>query len=174
MELKWYAVYTRSRWEKKVVSHLNKINTENYCPLNKVVKQWSDRQKIIEEPLFTSYVFVKITDWQMNSIRLVYGVVNFVYWLGKPAVIPEHEIDLIKRFLSEHINVKLERAPLNVKDHVKIINGPFTEMEGNVVSLKKKTVKVLIPSLGHIMTAEINRENVTVLRRANTLKDTAQ
>jgi transcription antitermination factor NusG len=166
MELKWYAVYTRSRMERKVADQLNKINIENYCPLNKVLKQWSDRKKLVEEPLFTSYVFVKASAKQMNSIRLVYGVVNFVCWLGKPAVILDSEIEIIRKFLREHNNVKLERADLNINDRVKIIHGPFNEMEGNVVSLMKRKIKVLIPSLRYIMTAEIEKENVMVVRKS--------
>jgi transcription antitermination factor NusG len=168
MEFKWYAVYTRSRMERKVADQLNKINIENYCPLNKVLKQWSDRKKLVEEPLFTSYVFVKVSQKQMNSIRLVYGVVNFVCWLGKPAVILASEIELIKKFLSEHNNVKLERVILNINDRVKIIQGPFMEMEGSVVALKKRKVKVLIPSLRYIMTAEIEKEDVMVVHKSLT------
>ncbi|MDB5110796.1 MAG: NusG antitermination factor [Mucilaginibacter sp.] len=168
MELKWYAVYTRSRMERKVADQLNKINIENYCPLNKVLKQWSDRKKLVEEPLFTSYVFVKVSQKQMNSIRLVYGVVNFVCWLGKPAVILASEIELIKKFLSEHNNVKLERVILNINDRVKIIQGPFMEMEGSIVALKKRKVKVLIPSLRYIMTAEIEKEDVMVVHNSLT------
>jgi transcription antitermination factor NusG len=168
MEFKWYAVYTRSRMERKVADQLNKINIENYCPLNKVLRQWSDRKKLVEEPLFTSYVFVKVSQKQMNSIRLVYGVVNFVCWLGKPAVILASEIELIKKFLSEHNNVKLERVILNINDRVKIIQGPFMEMEGSVVALKKRKVKVLIPSLRYIMTAEIEKEDVMVVHKSLT------
>lgn len=167
MELKWYAVYTRSRWEKKVVDHLNKANIENYCPLNKVLKDWSDRKKIVEEPLFRSYVFVRVSEKQMNAVRLVYGVVNFVYWLGKPAIISDKEIEVIKQFLAEYNNVKLEKAVIHIKDNIKIIKGPFKDMEGNVVSLNRKKIKVLIPSLQYILTAEIEIDNVTLLKRSN-------
>lgn len=166
METKWYAVYTKSRWEKKVADQLTKLNIENYCPLNKVVRKWSDRKKVIEEPLFTSYVFVKINDKQMNSLRSVFGLVNFVYWLGKPAVIQDSEIDLIKTFLKNHNDVKIEQANLNIHDKVKVIDGPFVEMEGNVVAIKKKFVKVLIPSLRFFMTAEIEIENIAKVQQA--------
>jgi transcription antitermination factor NusG len=161
MESKWYAVYTKSRWEKKVVEQFNKMGIENYCPLNRVVKQWSDRKKVVEEPLFTSYVFVKINERQINGLREVFGVVNLVYWLGKPAVIYESEIALIKDFLANHYNVKLERATLNVHDKVKILKGPFSEMEGSILSLKKKSLKILLPSLGYFMTAEVEIDSVS-------------
>lgn len=160
METKWYAVYTKSRWEKKVAEQLNRIDIENYCPLNRVVKQWSDRKKTIEEPLFTSYVFVRISDKQMNQLRAVHGIVNFVYWLGKPAVIQDREIELIKDFIATHYNIKLERAALSIHDAVKVLEGPFVDMEGNIISIKKNSVKVLIPSLRFFMTAEVEIEHV--------------
>lgn len=166
METKWYAVYTKSRWEKKVAEQLNKLNIENYCPLNRVVRKWSDRKKLVEEPLFTSYVFVKINEKQMNSLRSIFGLVNFVYWLGKPAVIQDSEIEIIKTFLKNHNDVKIEQAHLNIHDKVRVIDGPFIEMEGRVVAIKKKFVRVLIPSLGFFMTAEIDIENIAKVQKA--------
>jgi transcriptional antiterminator NusG len=167
MESKWYALYTRSRWEKKVSEQLNKLNIEAYCPLNKVVRQWSDRKKVVEEPLFTSYVFVRITKNQMSQVRTVLGVTNFVYWLGKPAVISEHEIETIQSFLSTYFNVKLEEFTISVRDTIKILNGPFSEMQGKVISVKKTSVKVLLPSLRFFMTAEIEIDNVAKIREVD-------
>jgi transcription antitermination factor NusG len=105
----WYAVYTKPRWEKKVSTLFAEKGFESYCPLNKVHKQWSDRIKLVEEPLFKSYVFVRIPAKAQAGIRLVNGVLNFVYWLGKPAVIKAVEIDRIKRFLNEYENERWNR-----------------------------------------------------------------
>lgn len=172
MDTKWYALYTRSRWEKKVAEQLNKLNIECYCPLNKVEKQWSDRKKLVEEPLFNSYVFVNVTVLQMTTVRKVLGVVNFVYWLGKPAVISQIEIDNIKTFLLTHINVKLEPLSINIKDSIKILEGPFSEMEGKVISIKKKSVRVLLPSLRYFMTAEVDISNIIKLQEHKLFADT--
>lgn len=169
METKWYAVYTKPRWEKKVADGLRRNGIENYCPLNKVVRQWSDRKKTIEEPLFTSYVFVRINDKEQTNVRKVEGVVNFVYWLGKPAVIRDFEIDLIKSFLKEHSNVSLQKVPVKIDDQIKITDGPFVEMVGKVIAVKTKTVKVLLPSLGYILTAEVKREKVKLIGSKSTL-----
>jgi len=160
MEYQWHAVYTKSRWEKKVADQLNKLNIENYCPLNKVVRQWSDRKKTVEEPLFTSYVFVRISTREISKIRQVFGVVNFVYWLGRPAIIPANEIATIKEFLNNYLNVKLEPLVLNLKDTVRIVNGPFADIEGDVVSISRKSVRVLLPSLRFFMTTEVEIGNV--------------
>ena len=161
MKSNWYAVYTKPRWEKKVAFSMSVGGLENYCPLNKVVRKWSDRKKIVEEPLFTSYVFVRITARQLSQIQQIDGVVNFVYWLGKPAVIRDSEIELIKRFLNEHMNVKVERSNLQVNDKIKILNGPFMEMEGNIVEVNKRIVKVNLASLRFTMSAEV--QNVQLI-----------
>src|ERR1700733_14584165 len=99
---KWLAIYTRPRWEKKVNLLLKEKGFESYCPLNKVRRKWSDRIKVVEEPLFKSYVFVKIDEAARTEIRMTAGVINFVYWNSKPAVIKEKEIATIKRFLDEY------------------------------------------------------------------------
>jgi len=80
--LYWFAVYTRPRWEKKVVKLLNEKGIENYCPLNKVVKQWSDRKKVVLEPIFKSYIFVRVTEEDKWDLKKINGILNFVYWLG--------------------------------------------------------------------------------------------
>src|SRR3954462_4857025 len=107
MASRWYAIYTRPRWEKKVNTLLSEKKIESYCPLNKVRRKWSDRIKTVEEPLFKSYVFVKIDDAERSNVRMTNGVVNFVYWNGKPAVIREKEIQTIKRFLNEYEQVEV-------------------------------------------------------------------
>ena len=81
-EKKWYVVYTRPRWEKKVSGILMSRGIEYYCPLNKVMKQWSDRKKIVLEPLFKGYVFIKIPESLKWEVKSVEGVLNYVYWLG--------------------------------------------------------------------------------------------
>jgi transcription antitermination factor NusG len=159
----WFAVYTRPRWEKKVAEVLTQKNIENYCPLNKVRKQWADRKKIVFEPLFKSYVFVKVSESEHLLLKQTTGIINLIYWLGKPAVIREVEIDLIKRFLEEHSNVKLEKAPLTVNDRVRVISGPLMDHEGKVVRLNNKSVKIILPTLGFLMVAEVEIENVKLI-----------
>jgi transcription antitermination factor NusG len=163
-EKKWYAVYTKSRCEKKVAQQLAQKGIEHYCPLNRVQKQWSDRKKIILEPLFNSYVFVRITPEEQLAVRQTNGILNFVYWLSKPAVIRNDEIEIIKQFLNEHSFVKLEKVKVNINDLARIIGGPFMEQEGQVVSIKNKTVKILLPSLGYLMYVEIETARIQIIR----------
>ncbi|WP_207534029.1 transcription termination/antitermination protein NusG [Desertivirga arenae] len=163
MKTNWYAVYTKPRFEKKVADSLSAIGIENYCPLNRVVKQWSDRRKVVEEPLFTSYVFVKMNLKQHSAIRQVPGLVNFVYWLGKPAVIHDSEIITIKDFLKEATNVQLERTAIRNNAVVRITAGSFMNMEGHIINVNKRTVKVELPSIGCALVAEVSKDYVEVL-----------
>src|SRR6478609_7030643 len=100
-EKHWFAVYTRPRSEKQVDILLQKKSIESWCPLQKVQRQWSDRKKIILKPIFTSYVFVHITDKQRIAVLETDGVHNYVQYLGKPAMIRDEEIQLIKSYLQE-------------------------------------------------------------------------
>ena len=159
----WYALYTRPRWEKKVAELLEKKKVEVYCPLNKVERQWADRRKVVMEPLFASYVFIHVSEQEQLSIRQTDGVINFVYWLNKPAVIRNEEIDTIKKFLNEYDHVSVEKTQVNLNDKVRIINGPLMLWEGQVVEIRTNTVKITLPSLGQTLIAEIRKENLETI-----------
>lgn len=159
----WYAVYTRPRCEKKVAEQLSRKKIECYCPTNKVVRKWSDRKKVVFEPLFTTYVFVKAAESELVQLKQTEGVVNLVYWLQKPAVIPDREIEAIRHFLNDNINVSLQKTNINISDRVRIISGPLMAHEGNVLSVKTRTVKLSLPSLGYLMVAEVESASVEVL-----------
>ena len=165
MEKQWYVIYTKSNCEKKVASILSKYNIENYCPLNRTMRQWADRKKMIQTPLFISYVFVCVTPDALYKVRQTStDIINFVYWLGKPAIVKHNEIQLIKSFLDQYIDVTLEKQPIFVNDRIKVLSGPFMNMEGNVRSIEHNKVKITLPSLGYIMTAETAFHNVQVIR----------
>ena len=154
---KWFAVYTKPRFEKRVTEILNRKKIENYCPINKVVRQWSDRKKLVSEPLFPYFVFIRITECELISLKEIDGVVNFVYWLGRPASIRDSEIDSIKQFLDEYNNVHLEKTQVNM-------NEP-EQVEGSVIALKNKSVKVELPSLGFTMVAELETTDADAMVR---------
>ena len=169
MTAKWYAIYTRPRWEKKVNHLLQGKGIESYCPLNKVRRKWSDRIKTIEEPLFKSYVFVKIDEEARTNVRMTDGVINFVYWNGKPALIKEREIQTIRGFLDEHENVELVKIELKQDQRVKVIAGPLMDQEGKVIQVKNKVARVAIDSLGYILIADIDKGKLTTTNHTNIL-----
>ncbi len=158
--MKWYVIYTRPRWEKKVYSLLTAKGIDSYCPLNKVRRKWSDRIKLVEEPLFKSYLFVKTDDEGRLPVRMTDGVVNFVYWNGKPAIVKEKEIQTIKKFLNEHEQVALVKMNFKPNDKVVITSGPLMDKEGKVLEVKNKVAKVIIESLGYILVADIDKSKL--------------
>jgi len=161
----WYALYTRPGCEKKVANLLSRKNIENYCPLR---RHLNGRKKITLEPLFESYVFVRIPDATvMQYVRLVDSVVNFVYWLGKPVVIQAEEIEIMKRFMNEYVSVKLEKIPLDIDGKVKVIGIPTAESKVNLASVKNNMVRIILPSLGYMMQAEVEKLNVELITTAN-------
>jgi transcription termination/antitermination protein NusG len=161
---KWYAVYTHAKWEKKVADLLSRKKIENYCPLNKVVRQWSDRKKILYQPLFNCYVFIRLSDSEHISVLQTEGVLSYVSWQGKPAVIRDAEIEVIKKFLRDHTDVRLEKLTIGVNDTVRITNGLFREQEATVVEVLGKTIRVALPSLGYAMLAEIAKSHVALVK----------
>ena len=119
----------------------------------------------MEEPLFTSYVFVHIPLTEQLPVKQAEGVINFVHWLGSPAVIKDEEIDTIKKFLGEFKNVKLEKAEVDLNDRVRITGGVLSGEEGSVIKVNNNTIKVYLPSLGYRLLAEIEKTNITVLKK---------
>lgn len=156
----WYAVYTKPRWEKKVHATMTTRGLESYCPLNKVRKQWSDRIKLVEEPLFKSYVFVHVPEEDQTLVRMVDGVLNYVYWQGKPAVIKEKEIEDIRRFLNEYQDVQLQSLDFQPHDKVLIRTGVLMDKEAMVQRVLHQTVEVVIESLGYKLVAQIEKSNL--------------
>ena len=159
----WYAVYTKPRWEKRVFTLLSEKGILAYCPLDKVRKKWSDRYKIIEEPLFKSYVFVQIKEEEKIKVRSIRGVVNFLYWNSKPAIVKEKEIQLIKRFLNDYDHVHAEPLKLILNQKVKITSGVLMDEEGVVIKTEKNKVQIILHSLGFKLTASLNKNEIEAL-----------
>ena len=158
----WYAVYTKPRWEKKVFNLMVEKGIEAYCPLNKVRKKWSDRMKWVEEPLFKSYVFVRIPGEEQSLVRMVNGVVNFVYWLGRPAVIKDKEIEIIRKFMHEYTDVRVEPLQLRTDAKVTIRQGALMDKKATVIKVLNKKVLVNIESIGYSLVAMVEKSNLAM------------
>ena len=162
---KWYALYTKPRWEKKVNMVLNNKGIECWCPVKKTEKQWSDRKKIIEEPLFTSYVFVNIDTSERTRVLMTDGILNFVYHVGKPAVIRNEEIELIKKYLAEtQATVSVQSlGSLDENTRIKVNHGVFMDSTGTVIKGGKKKIFVKLESLDQVMIVEFPIEYLSPL-----------
>jgi transcription antitermination factor NusG len=142
---------------------LTEKKIESYCPLNKVRKKWSDRMKTVEEPLFKSYVFARVTGEEQTQVRMTAGVMNFVYWQGKPAIIPTREIETIRKFLNEYENVTAEPIQLKESGRVTIRTGLFMDHEAKILKIEGNRVKVVIESIGYSLVASIDKKNLSTL-----------
>jgi len=159
---KWFAVHTKPRSEKRVTEILTRKKIENYYPINKVLRQWSDRKKLVNEPLFPYFVFIKITESELLSLKQIDGVINFVYWLGRPAIIRDSEIEAIKQFLDEYSNIRLEKIQVDMNEP-EPIDADFKKYGNGVIALKNRSVKVELPSLGYMMVDELETTDADVM-----------
>jgi len=159
----WYAVYTKPRWEKKICGQLDKKGLVFYCPMNKVQRRWSDRLKIVEEPLFKSYVFVQVSEEEKTRVRLTDGVVNFLYWNGKPAIIKDREIEMIRKFMSEYVEVEARPISVQMGQKVRVKTGLMMDTEGIVIKVVNNRAYVLLESLGYELTAQFEKSNLATI-----------
>lgn len=161
MEKKWYVVYTKPRWEKRIATSLTEQGIENYCPLNKVTKKWSDRNKVVLEPLFKGYLLVALLERDKWDIKNVTGVINFVYWLGRPAVVKQSDVETIRKFLNEFTDVEVtEISVINAKDKVIVKQGVFMDYKGIVLEVLGNKVKIKIEALGVGLSAIFEKNNL--------------
>lgn len=158
----WHVVYTRPRWEKKIAKILDEKGIENYCPLNRVQKQWSDRKKIVLEPLFKGYIFIKVEEAAKWDIKLINGVINYVYWLGKPAKVREEEIQSIRSFMCEFENVQIIDNKIDVKSTVIINRGILMNYKGIVIEVLGNKARIQIDSMGIRLSAVFDKKNISV------------
>ena len=158
----WHALYVRSRAEKKVLFQLEDMGIKAYLPLITRIKQWSDRRKKIEEPLFKSYVFVFSNEKEYIPILNVYGVVKFVTFEHKAVIVPENQIVAIKRYIDNPDNEKSQPTnELKEGQLVKVTNGPMQGLLGRLVSVKdKRRLLVYIDVVGQHISVSIPRTKV--------------
>jgi transcription antitermination factor NusG len=155
MTPQWHVLYTRHRWETKVADRLADKKLEHYCPMNRVEKQ--GRKKMVSEVLFPSWVFVKSTASELTALRQVKGVVNLVYWLGKPVVVPENEMAGITQFVNEHTNISLDRTVVGFASEAAMIR--------TINSLDQYELETLsVPSLGIALSALVKLPQLDFIR----------
>jgi len=152
MQNNWYAVYTKLHCERKVSLSLTKKNIENFCPLIRREGKYLFRKTITVEALFKSYVFVKTSEETINNIsKEINGVLSLFYWKGKPATIKEEEIYAIQDFLKYHKDITVEQTQVFI-DKRDSTSSYF--MDGQILLIKNRTMKLTLPSLGLSMVAK--------------------
>ena len=144
--MNWKVIYVKSRNEKKVTEQLLQLGVEAYCPLVTEIKQWSDRKKKVQVPLISSYVFVKLKESEHDIVFQLPGVVRYLFWLGKPALVRDEEIQTMQNWLSDaHVNATIEK--LHPGDRMEILHGPFKGEKGIVKEITKNRIQLMLPDL---------------------------
>lgn len=158
----WTAFYTKPRNEKKVAERLSGQGYNVYCPIRTVVKQWSDRKKKVKEPVFTSYIFAHVDELERQEILRDQGVASSVFWLKKPVIIKETEIQAIKDFLNDFSSAK--EMDISNGDMAIITSGPLKGEEGIVRHLRGNKVLLHLKGLGLGLQAEIAIGKLNLVR----------
>jgi transcriptional antiterminator RfaH len=149
-EIRWYAAYTKPRNEKKVFDRLVAAGIETYLPLQRILKQWSDRKKMVEEPLFRSYIFVKIAQKDYFNVLNTFGVVRYITFEGKAVPIPENQINLIKQLLEQNFEIESVEENLKPGTMVEVKLGSLNGLVGELIEHKgKKKVVVRFEHISH-------------------------
>lgn len=155
---KWHAVYVKSRAEKKLYAELEQKGIEAYLPLLSLKKQWSDRVKIVEEPLLKGYLFVRVGLKEYVEVLKASGALAYVVFSGKAAVIPDNQIQALRLFLEKaNSRVQVSSEQIQKGQRVKVVAGVLAGLEGEIVELRgKKRIVLRFESLGCAVFADVS------------------
>ncbi|MBN2166190.1 MAG: UpxY family transcription antiterminator [Marinilabiliaceae bacterium] len=167
-ENNWYALYTRSRTEKKVFEQFSIAGIESYLPMKKELRQWSDRKKWVEMPLINSYIFVKLPSIRLRDVYNIHGVVAFVNDNGKPAIIPNNQIDAMRRTIDNHLSFSVQSTQLEKGQTIKITSGPLVGIEGEILQIKgSKKLIIQVSHIGYTMIIDMANASFEPLDKTN-------
>jgi len=147
---KWFVIITKVNQEIRVMQQLKEINISCFCPTVNFVKQYSDRKKKILKPLIPSYVFVFIENQRRNDVFAIMGVVRYMFWLGKPAIVGDKEIELMKQYLNGKYQ-EVSSSNFTKGQLHKISKGMFAGKIGRVVEIQKNKIRLQLESLGMVV-----------------------
>ena len=169
LETNWFAIHTKARAEKKVFDRLSSRGFNAYLPLITSIREWSDRKKKIVTPLISSYVFVNINKDELFETLKVQGTSGILRYLGKPAIIRDHEIENLKILLNDIDQVStLENVEFEKGEEVEVVKGPFTGLIAQSVSIQgKHRIVVEIEAMGSRMAVNIP---LTFVKKRGVLK----
>ncbi len=160
----WYVVYTYPNSEKKIYNELEKRRVTAFLPTRKVTRQWSDRKKKLEIPLFPNYVFVKVPPREMWMVLMVNGIVRFISFEGTPATVKDAEIEMVQKLLTECYEINDEDITL-VGEKVKVKGGPLAGLTGSVIECKGRArLHVALETIGRAVSVNIDAD---LLERLN-------
>lgn len=153
----WFVLYTKPRNEKLVAEKLRGEGIEVYCPLITAKRRWSDRVKIVQQPLFPSYCFVRLEERERARVFGVPGVVRYLFWQKQAAIVRDIEIDAIRLMLNEIDNDLIQLKTYKPGDTLQIASGSFIDVSGVVVRQQGKIVTVIVDTLQLLLTVDLSK-----------------
>jgi len=157
----WHALYLRPKSEKKVLQVIQALGIEAYLPLQKKLKKWSDRKKVVEEPLFRSYIFVRVSRKEYFSVLNIDGVIKYVSFEGKAATIPNRQIEMVKKLLEQNYTIEVVDETIPVGETVEITVGSMMGLVGQLVEHKGlKKVIVRVDHVSHSLLVTLPKDYV--------------
>jgi len=162
-DLPWYVLYTKPRNEKKVAQRLSEAGYTVYCPLQKVRRQWSDRTKVVEEPLFKSYLFIQIEDHKRDEVFTFPGTVRYLFWLRRPAVVRGEEIHTIQKWMGHYDHERLKVTDIIPGTYVRITSGKFMDEEGLLLDTSNSKALVQLKELGIQLSLDLTQNELQAL-----------
>lgn len=161
----WYALYSKPRTEKKLRDRLEEKGVATYLPLQKQLRQWSDRKKWVEEPLFRGYVFVRAAETDFQTILNTPGTVNFVRFGGKPATVDASQLEAVHRIINFADHYEVGEIDFAKGEKVRIDFGSLKGIEGEWISWRgSKRVAVQIHQLGRLLAVEVPAAHVVKVK----------
>lgn len=151
----WYVLYTRSRAEKKVAHQLDKMGLESYCPVRTELRQWSDRKKKVEVPVLPSMILVKTGEEERKNVFNCPGTVRFLYWEGRPATIPQREVNALHDSLTTQKILSHEAYTLNPGNALDLSEWGFKSEKGKVKYMSGNYCWIAMENLGMILKLRI-------------------
>jgi transcriptional antiterminator RfaH len=149
--MKWFVLYTKPNYELKVAEGISTLGINAYCPTFTQIKHYTDRKKKVQKPLLPSYVLVQLSEEDRPKVFAIPGVVRYLFWLGKPAVVREQEIELLRKNL-KGIFDEAKISKLSIGKEYTIPSGPLKGHTGKVLNVLKNKLRLELPSLGLFVT----------------------
>jgi transcription antitermination factor NusG len=157
---KWLVAYTKPSWEKKLADQLTQKGFTVYCPTQRVKRRWSDRTKWIDQPLFSSHIFIHMEPERRDAVYFTPGFVRFLFWNKQPAQVRETEIETLKRWLNDFDHEAISIQPLAAGSQVSVKSGPLQGREGTVLEQRGTKLELYLEDLQVKVTVDLAKTEI--------------
>ena len=170
MQTNWHILYTKSGIEQRVFQNLKAKKIDCYLPFTAAKTGSAYHNGHNKRPLFPNQVFVRCNELIAMELRHLPGVISIVYWLSKPAIVPDPEILAMKKFLQIHPFVTLEKMPINLRAVLTDAKAYQVRKDSVPGVSGSDTFKLHLPHLGHLLVAKFEKANLKIIAPVNSSK----